>query len=244
MLNQHRKVVYSLRQDVLKDARNSYEVIRDFINDAIRDLIATHCPDRAITPAQVSRVFETLSIAIGLPLEMLQSGGISTTNVEIFSSDLTNFMLLKYDEFRNQIGSEQIQDAEKWITIETIDQAWKQHMINIDHLKEGIGLRSWGQKNPLIEYKREAFTMFEDMMRQIRVDVVRHVFHIRPEHFDQTKLEEKRQREMDAMQMVSGSDDKAESDQPAHVVHNQEDKVGRNEPCACGSGKKFKKCCA
>lgn len=243
VLNQHRKVIYSLRQDVLKDEQNSYEVIRDFINAAIRDLVALYCPERAITQGQVNAVFEKLSLGIGLPLEMIQKAGISTVNVDQFLSDLTNFALLKYDEFRNQIGSEQIKDAEKWIMLETIDQAWKQHMINIDHLKEGIGLRSWGQKNPLIEYKKEAFAMFEDMMRQIRVDIVRHVFHIRPEHFDQTALEEKRQREMDEMQMVSGSDDKAESDQAAQA-HRSDDKVGRNEPCACGSGKKFKKCCA
>lgn len=243
VLNQHRKVIYSLRQDVLKDEQNSYEVIRDFINAAIRDLVEMYSPERVITQAQVNTIFERFSAGVGLPLEMIQKAGISTANVDVFSSDLTNFALLKYDEFRNQIGSEQIKDAEKWIMLETIDQAWKQHMINIDHLKEGIGLRSWGQKNPLIEYKKEAFAMFEDMMRQIRADIVRHVFHIRPEHFDQTALEAKRQREMDAMQMVSGSDDKAESDQPEQV-HNQDDKLGRNEQCACGSGKKFKKCCA
>lgn len=243
VLNQHRKVIYSLRQDVLKDEQNSYEVIRDFINAAIRDLVEMYCPERVITQAQVNTIFERFSAGVGLPLEMIQKAGISTANVDAFSSDLTNFALLKYDEFRNQIGSEQIKDAEKWIMLETIDQAWKQHMINIDHLKEGIGLRSWGQKNPLIEYKKEAFAMFEDMMRQIRADIVRHVFHIRPEHFDQSALEAKRQREMDAMQMVSGSDDKAESDQ-SEQVHNQDDKLGRNELCACGSGKKFKKCCA
>lgn len=240
VLNQHRKVVYSLRQDVLKDANNSYGVIRDFINEAIRDLVAAYCPDRTITQVQVNHMYETLSVALGLPLEMLQKSGISTTNSDIFSSDLTNFVLLKYDEFRNQIGSDEIKESEKWIMLETIDQAWKQHMINIDHLKEGIGLRSWGQKNPLIEYKREAFAMFEDMMRQIRVDIVRHVFHIRPEHFDKTELEQKRQREMDEMQMVSSS----ETSEKAETMRRQDDKVGRNEPCSCGSGKKFKKCCA
>lgn len=243
VLNQHRKVVYSLRQDVLKDAQNSYEVVRDFINASIRDLIQVYCPERAITQAQVDKVLEVLSGGIGLPLEMFQKAGISTGNVEQFSSDLTNFTLLKYDEFRNQIGSEYIQSAERWIMLETIDQAWKQHMINIDHLKEGIGLRGWGQKNPLIEYKKEAFAMFEDMMRQIRVDIVRHVFHIRPEQFDQAALMQKRQRELDAMTMVSGSDDKAESDQQDQA-QRVDDKVGRNKPCSCGSGKKFKKCCA
>lgn len=242
VLNQHRKVIYSLRQDVLKDEQNSYEVIRDFMNAALHDLVAAYCPERVITQVQANAVFERLSQGISLPLDMIQKAGISTANADALLLDLANFVLLKYSEFRNQIGSEQIKDAEKWIMLETIDQAWKQHMINIDNLKEGIGLRGWGQKNPLIEYKKEAFAMFEDMMRQIRADIVRHVFHIRPEQFDQTKLEEKRQKEMESMLMVSGSDDKAESDQPEQA--HQEDKHGRNEPCACGSGKKFKKCCA
>ncbi len=244
VLNQHRKVVYSLRQDVLKDSQNSYEVIRDFMNGVGRDFIALYCPEMVVTKKQLEQLYEALSAGTGLPLEMLQKSGISGTNVETLTTDLTNFMLLTYDEFRNQIGSDRIKDAEKWIMLETIDQAWKQHMINIDHLKEGIGLRGWGQKNPLIEYKKEAFVMFEDMMKQIRLDIVRHVFHVRPEQFDQSALERRRERELEEIKMVSGSDDKTDSDQSEQVVRRAEDKVGRNEPCACGSGKKFKKCCA
>ena len=71
-----------------------------------------------------------------------------------------------------------IKTAEKWLVLETIDQAWSQHMLNLDHLKEGIGLRGWGQKNPLIEYKREAFDMFREMMTHIRFDIVHHIFHL------------------------------------------------------------------
>ncbi|MBI2352873.1 preprotein translocase subunit SecA [Candidatus Dependentiae bacterium] len=239
VLNQHRKVVYSLRQDILKDSNNSYEVIRDFINDAISDLVAAYCPDQNIQPAQKRHIYETLSGLIGIPIEMLQNAGISQEDVELFRADLVNFILLKYDEFRNQVENDYIKEAEKWIMLETIDQAWKQHMINIDHLKEGIGLRGWGQKNPLIEYKKEAFVMFEDMMRQIRVDIFRHIFHIRPENFDKAGLEQKRQREMAEMQMVSATETSEKSEQ----VKRKDDKVGRNEPCACGSGKKFKKCC-
>jgi len=242
VLNQHRKVIYALRQDVLKDSESSYEIIRDFSNATVRDLITAYCPDRSINKDKVKKIFETLSAGIGLPLDMLQQAGISTENADVFKKDLINFILLKYSEFRNQVESEQIKEAEKWIMLETIDQAWKQHMINIDHLKEGIGLRGWGQKNPLIEYKREAFAMFEDMMRQIRADIVRHVFHIKPEQFDQTELVQKRQQEMDEMKLVSGDEGKSENKQ--QTVKREEEKVGRNEPCSCGSGKKFKKCCA
>lgn len=240
VLNQHRKVIYALRQDLLKDTENSYEVIRDFIIASIRDLVAIYCPDRTINSDKIKKIFETLSSGINLPIDMLEKAGIATTNADDFKKDLVNFVLLKYSQFRDQIGSDQIKDAEKWIMLETIDQAWKQHMINVDHLKEGIGLRGWGQKNPLIEYKKEAFIMFEDMMRQIRIDIVRHIFHLQPEQFDQTEIEQKREREMEAMKMTSADDSKSEKDSP---TRREEDKVGRNEPCSCGSGKKFKKCC-
>ena len=240
VLNQHRKVIYVLRQDALKSFKNSYEIIRDFINGTIRDLVAAYCKDRQINQQQVNHIFETLSVGTGLPLDMLEKAGISTENSDAFKKDLINFALLKYNEFRNQISDDHIKEAEKWIVLETIDQAWKQHMINIDHLKEGIGLRGWGQKNPLIEYKREAFAMFEDMMRQIRADIVRHVFHIKPEQFDQSELEQKRQQEMDDMKLVSGDQNASDKKQ---TVRRDEEKVGRNEPCSCGSGKKFKKCC-
>ena len=150
-------------------------------------------------------------------------------------------MLLKYDQCRNQVSSiDRIREAEKWLMLETIDQAWKQHMVNIDHLKEGIGLRGWGQKNPLIEYKREAFIMFEDMMKQIRADVVHRIFHLRPEQFDAHALEEKREKEMDEISMSSGASEESQSPQ---TVRREEQKVGRNDPCPCGSEKKYKKCC-
>lgn len=240
VLNQHRKVIYALRQEILKDAENSYGIIRDFVNASIRDLVAIYCPDRTLNTDKVKKILETLSVGIGLPVDMFEKAGLATTNADDFKKDLINFVLLKYNQFRNQVGSDQIKEAEKWIMLETIDQAWKQHMINIDHLKEGIGLRGWGQKNPLIEYKREAFAMFEDMMRQIRVDIVRHVFHLKPEQFDKAEIEEKRQKEMDQIKMVSGDNNKSEK---GENVRRDEDKVGRNEPCSCGSDKKYKKCC-
>lgn len=242
VLNQHRNVIYTLRQDILKNSDNIYEIVRDFIDDTVSDLVAAHCDNREVTRVQVDQIFESLSLGTGLPLSMLQKERFLVTNSDYFLKDLINFVLLKYDEFRNQVGADKIQDAEKWIMLETIDYSWKQHMINIDHLKEGIGLRGWGQKNPLIEYKKEAFSMFEEMMKEVRSDIVRHIFHMRPEAFDQQKLIDRREKEMDAMHMVSADNEKAEK--KPEQVKRDEDKVGRNEPCHCGSGKKFKKCCA
>lgn len=241
VLNQHRKVIYYLRQDALADSENIYGIVRDFINATVSDVIAIYCQERTITQVQANSIFELFSFSTGMPIEILKQATFRMTNVDDFEIDFSNFVLLKYDEFRRGIGEENIKSAEKWIVLETIDQAWKQHMINIDHLKEGIGLRGWGQKNPLIEYKKEAFDMFEDMMRQVRADIVRQVFHVRPEHFDQAKLIERREKEMDEMKLNAQGDGR--ETESASQVKNNEDKVGRNEPCSCGSGKKFKKCC-
>ena len=101
-----------------------------------------------------------------------------------------------------------IKTAEKWLVLETIDQAWRQHMLNLDHLKEGIGLRGWGQKNPLIEYKREAFDMFREMMAHIRFDIVHHIFHLNLTQFNEQEFEQRREQELDQLNF-SGTGDPA-----------------------------------
>lgn len=241
VLNQHRKVIYTLRQDVLKDSKNISQVVHEFIDDVVMDLMTTFCPDQTITREQINQIFEAIAISTGIELETIKAHTFSNNSADAFEKDLLQFLLKKYAEIKQPDKLQEIEQAEKWIILETIDQAWKQHMINIDHLKEGIGLRGWGQKNPLIEYKREAFDMFEDMMRQIKVDIVRHVFHIKPESFDQSSLIARRQQELDDIKMTSADDSKSEK--TTSTQRREEDKVGRNEPCSCGSGKKYKKCC-
>lgn len=237
VLNQQRTVVYAYRSDVLGGPDRIYELVRDFIIKIVQETVFAHCQKHAITPAQVAAVYDTLSGITGLKKEDYEKAGIGTQNVEVFKKDIINFLLLRYDLFRNQKNQEMIQHAEKWMILEVIDQAWKQHMLNLDHLKEGIGLRGWGQKTPIIEYKREAFDMFRDMMNQIRYDIVRHIFHLNLEQFDEHALEARRQKELDELNMVSG-----DGDQEPKQAQRDEDKVGRNDPCSCGSGKKYKKC--
>lgn len=240
VLNQQRKIVYQYRKDVLEEDQDVYEIVRDFITGIIQDIIAQYCPSRDVSNKDYENVLEVISNITSLKLEELKTAGISKANSEVFKKDLINFLLEKYDLFRKQQQNEKMfEDAEKWLLLETIDQAWKQHMLNIDHLKEGISLRSWGQKNPLVEYKREAFDMFKDMMRQIRFEVVHHIFHLNIEHFNQHELEAKREKELNEINMLAGQSSEGGEKQPVRV----EQGPGRNEPCPCGSGKKYKKCC-
>ncbi len=238
VLNQQRTVVYAYRRDVLDGEHRLYELIRDFIIKVVQEVVFAHCPKHSIRPEQVQAIYDEICGLTGLKKESLEQAGIGTKNMEIFKKDLINFLLSRYELFRNQQNKEIIQQAEKWLVLETIDQAWKQHMLNLDNLKEGIGLRGWGQKTPLIEYKREAFDMFRDMMNQMRMDIVRHIFHLNVERFDERAFEARRERELDELNLVSGESDS----EPQKPVQREGDKVGRNDPCPCGSGKKYKKC--
>ncbi len=242
VLNQQRTVIYDYRRDILEGEQQIYELIRDLIIKVVQSIIARHCSRRAIIKDQAEAVIDTLNALTGLSIDEFEQAGLNKNNSDILKKDCINFLLKKYDLYRNQQNSEIIQQAEKWMMLETIDQAWKQHMLNLDHLKEGIGLRSWGQKNPLIEYKREAFATFQDMMDHIRYDVLHHIFHLNIERFSQQELERRREKELAQLNLISG--ERADAKGKAKPQQQREvTKVGRNDPCPCGSGKKYKKCC-
>lgn len=235
VLNQQRKVVYTYRREILEGDEHIYDLVRDIIVGAVQDLMAHYCPKREVNPQAVEQVFAILSATTTIPVSQFGDPG-KVKNSEILKKDLIELLLEQYRLYRGQQEEEEIARNEKWLLIETIDGAWKQHMYNLDHLKEGISLRSWGQKNPLIEYKREAFDMFRDMMTQIKIQVVRHIFHLGKSALDYHQLEKKREKELEELKMVGG-------DGTAAPAQRRVEKIKRNDPCPCGSGKKFKKCC-
>ena len=239
VMNQHRKVIYSYRRGVLEDQEQIYEFVRDMINAAIQDIFARTAPDRSLSEEQVDDIYSFVAHAIHVDKKSLYEKGLSTSDSDAFQVDLTNFLLEQYQLSRTIQDKDSRLNAEKWLILETIDQAWKQHMLNLDHLKEGISLRSWGQKNPLIEYKKEAYEMFEDMMRSIRWEIIFRIFSLKMEQFDASAIERKREHELEELQLQSGSDNQSEL---APVLRG-EPRIGRNDLCLCGSGKKYKKCC-
>jgi preprotein translocase subunit SecA len=238
VLNQQRKVIYDYRRSILEGESEIYDLVRDLIIAAMQDLIEFYCPKRLVSDESYKKILESLHQITSLPVAELEKEGFNSANSELLKKDVINFMLMQYDLYRNQQDAQMIKEAEKWLMLETIDQAWKQHMLNLDHLKEGIGLRGWGQKNPLIEYKREAFAMFQEMMQIVRWDIVHHIFHLNLERFNQAELERKREEELEELNLISGAPESGQK--PAE---RKDDKIGRNNPCPCGSGKKHKKCC-
>lgn len=240
--NQQRKIIYSYRLDILEGENQSQELIKELFFDVISDLVALYCPRQKCDDEALSELFASTLKLTGLPEATFKQADLNLTNTTELQKSLIDYLLYQYEQYRKCFPEDLIKDAEKWILLETIDNAWKIHMQTLDKLLEGIGLRSYGQKNPLVEYKRESFHAFETMMKQFKWDILQRLFRLRPENFDAAQvheIEKERQKELNATQTIHN---KKESEKPA-TQRRTEKKVGRNEPCPCGSNKKYKQCC-
>ena len=148
-----------------------------------------------------------------------------------------------YGEQEANIGTEGMRYLERVIFLQMVDTYWKEHLLNMDHLKEGIGLRGYGQKNPLNEYKREGFEMFANMIETVKQKTLSTLFRIKissEEEVDKEALEKKKRQQSEMRLSRGGGGPDETQKQP---IKREGEKVGRNEPCPCGSGKKYKKCC-
>jgi preprotein translocase subunit SecA len=241
VLNQQRTVVYRYRRDVLDGEGQLQEVVKEMIGDVAQRLFSIYCPKKKCTPEGVSQVYKALEKLTDIKKEEFEKAKIDQSLSTEFESGVRDFLVYYYEQYRAQIPAEVVKEAEKWVVLETIDRAWRNHLRNIDQIKEGIGLRGYGQKNPLVEYKKESFSTFESMMTQIKWDVVNGVFRMKPDDLTIShlhKIESEHEKELESLQM--GGDD---SNKDSKTVKRDQAKVGRNAPCPCGSGKKHKHCC-
>jgi preprotein translocase subunit SecA len=240
VLNQQRIVIYNYRADTLRGDRVS-ELIYDFIAKTVQDIMQWYAPRHKVSEEERLLVCRKIHELIRLDQSEIEKRAIATDS-ETLSQQLIEFLEYCYTMHRTEERKEIMQAAEKWFVLETIDNAWKNHMLNLDHLKEGIGLRGWGQKNPLIEYKREAFFMFQEMVIAIRQDIIRTIFHPDLSKFDEAVIRHRREQELQELEMSSALIN-AEKQSTEGAQRRVSQKVGRNENCSCGSGKKYKKCC-
>lgn len=142
----------------------------------------------------------------------------------------------KYKEQEAMIGADEFRKLETFIMLRTVDTLWKEHLLNMDHLKEGIGLRSYAQQNPLVIYKKEGYEMFQGLIDRIKEETLEIIFRIQMvEPDDMQRLQKPRNENL----ILSRSDESSTRE----PVKRVEPKIGRNDPCSCGSGKKYKKCC-
>ncbi len=162
--------------------------------------------------------------------------------VEEIEEALISAIKAKYGEKEERYGEEIMHTFERYVLLREVDQAWKDHLLALDHLKEGIGLRGYGQRDPKQEYKKESYEIFQQMKEHIEDSVVKKLFLFEPVSAEQLAEQHRRRLAPPADMRFSAPFKSAQRQKPQTMVRKGE-KVGRNDPCPCGSGKKYKKCC-
>ncbi len=240
VLNQQRMVVYSYRRSILDGTDQIIGLIKDMIADVMYKVFAVYAPGSSCGIEEREQILTVLENLTNFSRDQFEQRSFEFGNTSRAQQQIVEFLIYEYELRRNAGQSETTQQAEKWVLLDTIDRAWRMHLQNIDHLREGIGLRGYGQKNPLIEYKKESFSEFERMMDQIKWDIVAHLFRLELDKYSAAALEaieHEHEKELDAIQM-RGTSEAVE----AQPVRRDAPKVGRNDTCTCGSGKKYKHC--
>ena len=238
VMNKQRETIYSIRRSAL-EGKEQKDYALGIAEDIARELVGTFCPanehpdkwNLTQFAAEVQNQYGIDVKAAGIDAGKMNHAELGDTLVERVKE--------RYAEKEKLFGEQMMRWLERRIILDIVDTQWKDHLLTLDHLKEGIGLRGYGQKDPLVEFKKEAFTLFEDMMGRIDTETVRYLFLVQPARpEDQAREIERRQRrQQQEMQLQAGA---AQPEQPKPVRTGA--KVGRNDPCPCGSGKKYKKC--
>lgn len=251
VMNQQRATVYKLRREILAGV-DTKEKTLDMLDQIAQEISFEFEPDKNENwdlKAMNEKVFKLF----GYRLESIPNLESLTTDQmgEIIYNRAVDF----YEEKEKKVGSEILRHIERIILLQTLDGLWKDHLLNMDHLREGIGLRGYAQKDPIVEYKREGFDLFEGMIAQVNEDVVEKIFRVQVELRDPQELEARQRPLQQPMQLLRGNlpppaarvptSDEGSAGRPAQIpqtVERQYPKVGRNDPCPCGSGEKYKKC--
>jgi preprotein translocase subunit SecA len=240
VMNEQRKEVYGYRLEVL-GSDNIKSTIEDMIAVVMEGMAQEFYQEKVLSiDWDWQTIDERLQGLTGITPEWEETDKEDLT----FESFLEKLQKIAEQAYRSQeenIGTDGLRYLERVILLQMVDTHWKEHLLNLDHLKEGIGLRGYGQKNPLQEYKKEGFEMFSAMIETIREQTLTTLFRIKIASEDDVDRDamEKRKREQSEMRLSRGRD----AEQAQQPLKREGEKVGRNSPCPCGSGKKYKKCC-
>ena len=246
VMNKQREVIYTQRREVL-EGENVQPIISDMLVELTDEVTAELIPGKGPAeewdwPAIEERVGQLFNLNLDWPEEERQN-----LDRDAFKENLLTAVQQGYARQEERNGVEQTRQLERMVLLQIVDGLWKEHLLHMDHLKEGIGLRGYGQKNPLNEYKREGYNLFMRMIGAVKQHTVGNLMRIQLVQEDElARMEEERrqQRERELEQAkLAGSDQQDALPERQQPVQRQEDKIGRNAPCPCGSGKKFKKCC-
>jgi preprotein translocase subunit SecA len=283
VMNKQREAVYGLRRRLLEGTDQKDMILEDYVSAILGELLDEYCPAKAhAADWNIKGLKDAVFTRFGVDF-LAEGVKADTLNRQELGDAIFEKLKERYDAKEKLIGPEAMRHHERMIMLSVIDQQWKDHLLSMDHLKEGIGLRGYGQHDPLVEYKKESFDMFEAMMQRFQEDTVRYLYLMqilerpldpgrsapppsapegqapglavpaqhggegngrRPPKMVSTSADEleeafmrRKRRELEQARMAGAGD----TPQVQQVVRGQ-DKVGRNDPCPCGSGKKYKKC--
>jgi preprotein translocase subunit SecA len=228
VMNKQRTEIYAFRRELLEGTE-----IRDrifgMVDDAIDEIVAVHCPeDKHKEEWDVKGLRDSIYGLFDVTFRDVPD------TVDELREMLSAEARKHYEQKESEIGADMMQYMEKWILLQVVDSQWKDHLLAMDHLKEGIGLRGYAQRDPLVEYKKEAFDMFGQLSGRIAGEVVMRLFKIQVQKNQEERIKTRQER-------ISLNYNRGEGGAQQTVSRGK--KVGRNDPCPCGSGKKYKKCC-
>jgi preprotein translocase subunit SecA len=234
VMNQQREIIYLQRREALQGGTLKPAVF-DMIEDMIDSIIEQNTEEKnyaedwnlEVINKEMQRIF---GLQPNLTVESLEE-----MDREALREELLELVQKRYEAREQEFSEPIMRDLENYILLQTVDALWKDHLLNMDYLKEGIGLRSYGQQDPLVAYKREGHEMFQQMIDRVKEETLQKLFHIQIQREEQ--LQEMRAEQED-QPMFYGPAEGA----PKQQAVRKDGKVGRNDPCPCGSGKKYKKC--
>ena len=233
VMNKQRVEIYSLRRELL-EGKGQSEYLSQKMEEILDWILGTYAPESA-EPGDWSIPELTLQMQRLFGIDPVKAGvDFQTVSRPELRETLWSAVQAKYRQKEAVLGPEIMRQHERLVMLNVIDTQWKDHLLTMDHLKEGIGLRGYGQRDPLTEYKRESFEMFAAMKERIENDIIRFLFLMEPViQKEREQMQEKRERDL------TYSAPAKEAPEPRRAAGP---KVGRNDPCPCGSGKKHKKC--
>jgi len=279
VMNKQREAVYGLRRRLLEGLDQKDLILEDYVSDILTDLLDKFASrDVHAEDWDVKGLKDAIFTRFGVDI-LAEGVKPETLNRQELGDAIFEKLKQRYDAKEGLIGPDAMRHHERMIMLSVLDSQWKDHLLSMDHLREGIGLRGYGQHDPVVEYKRESFDMFEEMMKRFQEDTVRYLYlmqilerpvesvavnagaegtapALEPARADQDgnghrrrnvstsvdDLEEafqrRKRRELEQARMAGSGEY-----QPVQQVVRGGDKIGRNDPCPCGSGKKYKKCC-
>lgn len=228
VMNKQREIVYQLRRKVLGERDLKSEVLEKLERE-VENLVLLHAPE-GLTKREIEKIVTEFASIV--PFDPASQKNLQKSLRKIEDSQkaagfLSDLARKAYQEKEKKMGQELMRQAEKFVYLSTIDSRWIEHLDAIEDLREGIGLRGYGQRDPLVEYKAEAYSMFERLMASVDYQVVRRIFRIATRPRPTVIIPQ------DMMESGGGAE--------GSVVRQK--KTGRNDPCPCGSGRKYKKCC-